>query len=190
MRIFYNFIAFWAIGENAIAAEAGMPQLNPEYWASQTFWLIVVFTILYLSISKFFIPKIKDNLDDREKRIKEDLSQASKFKEEAEMKSKEYLVLMEKAKKDVLKILVDSKKNLDKQIQMKKSQIDKEIENELEKSQKEIVKLKKESVEKINLISKNLASKIIEDITGEKLNESSVEAIIKEVSKNKLEKII
>ena len=190
MKIFYNLIAFWVVGENAIAAEAGMPQLNPEYWASQTFWLIVVFTILYLSISKFFIPKIKDNLDDREKRIKEDLSQASKFKEEAEMKSKEYLVLMEKAKKDVLKILVDSKKNLDKQIQMKKSQIDKEIENELERSQKEIVKLKKESVEKINLISKNLASKIIEDITGEKLNESSIEAIIKEVSKNKLEKII
>ena len=85
MRIFYNFIAFWAIGENAIAAEAGMPQLNPEYWASQTL-IIVVFTVLYLSISKFFIPKIKDNLDDREKRIKEDLSQASKFKEEAEMK--------------------------------------------------------------------------------------------------------
>ena len=84
--------------------------------------------------------------------------------------------------------MVDSK-NLDKQIQMKKSQIDKEIENELERSQKEIVKSRR-IVEKINLISKNLASKIIEDITGEKLNESSVEAIIKEVSKNKLEKII
>ena len=57
MRIFYNFIAFWAIGENAIAAEAGMPQLNPEYWASQTFWLIVVFTVLYLSISKSLYQK-------------------------------------------------------------------------------------------------------------------------------------
>ena len=42
MRIFYNFIAFWAIGENAIAAEAGIPQLNPGIGATQTFWLIVV----------------------------------------------------------------------------------------------------------------------------------------------------
>ena len=53
MRIFYNFIAFWAIGENAIAAEAGMPQLNPEYWASNFLANSSFFTVLYLSISKF-----------------------------------------------------------------------------------------------------------------------------------------
>ena len=49
------------------AAEAGMPQLDSKYWLSQSFWLILIFLLLYLSLSKFFIPKIKDNLDDREK---------------------------------------------------------------------------------------------------------------------------
>ena len=41
------------------AAEAGMPQLDPTYWAAQAFWLILVFVILYISISKFYLPKIK-----------------------------------------------------------------------------------------------------------------------------------
>ena len=45
-----------------LAAEAGMPQLDPTYWASQAFWLILVFSILYISIAKFYLPKIKDNL--------------------------------------------------------------------------------------------------------------------------------
>ena len=58
-------IAILAIRSNLFAAEAGMPQLDPTYWASQAFWLILVFTILYLSIAKFYLPKIKNNLDDR-----------------------------------------------------------------------------------------------------------------------------
>ena len=73
-------IALAAIDTNLIAAEAGMPQLDPTYWASQAFWLILVFTILYISISKLYLPKIKDNLDNRERKIKEDLENANKFK--------------------------------------------------------------------------------------------------------------
>ena len=75
------FIAILAIHNNLFAAEAGMPQLDPKYWASQAFWLILVFTILYISIAKFYLPKIKDNLDNRENRIKDDLNDANKFKE-------------------------------------------------------------------------------------------------------------
>ena len=89
MKCFLSLlIALLAIGTNLCAAETGMPQLDPKYWASQAFWLILVFTILYVSISKFYLPKIKDNLDNRENKIKEDLENASKFKEQAEAKIK------------------------------------------------------------------------------------------------------
>ena len=62
-------LAVTVVNTNLNAAEAGMPQLDPKYWASQTFWLILVFTILYFTLSKIFIPKIKENLDIREKKI-------------------------------------------------------------------------------------------------------------------------
>ena len=52
-------LAILAIQNDLFAAEAGMPQLDPKYWASQAFWLILVFTILYLSIAKFYLPKLK-----------------------------------------------------------------------------------------------------------------------------------
>ena len=55
------FIAPLAMSTGLYAAEAGMPQLDPTFWASQAFWLILVFTILYIAISKFYLPKIKDN---------------------------------------------------------------------------------------------------------------------------------
>jgi len=83
-------IAISAIKTNLFAAGAGMPQLDPTYWASQAFWLILVFTILYITLAKFYLPKIKKNLDERENKIKEDLDAASKLKDLSELKLKEY----------------------------------------------------------------------------------------------------
>jgi F-type H+-transporting ATPase subunit b len=81
MKVFVSIILAYLANEiNLIAAEAGMPQLDPKYWASQAFWLTVIFTSLYLSISKLFIPKIKNCLDDRDNKIKNDLDEAKELK--------------------------------------------------------------------------------------------------------------
>ena len=184
------FIALSAINTDLYAAEAGMPQLDPTYWASQGFWLILIFTILYISISKFYLPKIKDNLDNRENRIKEDLENANKFKEQSEAKLKEYEIILENAKKEVSKIHFESKNILDKEIQSKKDMIEKEIEKELVKVQKDITELKKNSISSIQKISENIAANIIENISGEKLNESSIKAAVEDISKKNIGKYL
>ena len=177
------FIAFLAIQRDLFAAEAGMPQLDPKYWASQAFWLILVFIILYFSIAKFYLPKIKNNLDDRENKIKDDIEDANKSKELLESKLKEYKQILESAKKEVVKIHLESKSKLHKDIKEKKEKIEKEIEKELTQAQKEITELKKNSISDVQNISKEIAANIIENISGNKLNESSIKAAIEEVSK-------
>jgi len=183
-------IAILAIQSDLFAAEAGMPQLDPTYWASQAFWLILIFAILYISIAKFYLPKIKNNLDDRENKIKEDLEATSKFKNLSELKLQEYDKILEDSKKEVIKIHLDSKNKLNKDIQTKKDVLEKEIENEIIKAQKEISELKKNSISDIQNISKDIASNIIENISGDKLNESSIEATIKDVSKKNIDKYL
>ena len=60
MKKFFIVLVFSTLfGGSLFAAEAGMPQLNPEYWASQIFWLVIIFLSIYLLISKIFIPKCK-----------------------------------------------------------------------------------------------------------------------------------
>ena len=175
---------------NLFAAEAGMPQLDPKYWASQAFWLILVFSILYISIAKFYLPKIKKNLDDRESKIKEDLDEANKIKNLSEKKIKEYEVILENSKKEVTKILLESKSALNKDIQNKKDSIEKEINNEISKAQKEILQLKKSSINSINNISQEIASNIIEKMSGDKLNESSIKAVVEDISKKNIGKYL
>ena len=183
-------IALTALNTNLYSAEAGMPQLDPKYWASQAFWLILVFVILYISLSKFYLPKIKSNLDNRENKIKEDLENANKFKDQSEAKLKEYGLILDKAKKEVNKIHFDSKTALDKDIQTKKEVIEKEIEKEILKAQKEISELKKNSISSIQSISENITANIIENISGDKLNESSVKSAVEEISKKNLSRYL
>ena len=191
MKSYFSLvIATLAMNTDLFAAEAGMPQLDPKYWASQAFWLILIFTILYISIAKFYLPKIKNNLDDRENKIKDDIDDANKFKELSESKFKEYEKILADAKKEVIKIQIDSKNILDKDIRSKKEAMEKEIENEISKAQKEIDELKKSSLNDIQNISKNITSSIIENISGDKLNESSVKATVEDVSKKNIGKYL
>ena len=191
MKLFFSLIVgVIATQNNLLAAEAGMPQLDPKYWASQAFWLILVFTILYISISKFYLPKIKTNLDDRENKIKDDIDDANKFKELAESKLKEYEKILENAKREVIKIHIETKNTLDKDIKIKKETVEKEIEKEILNAQKEIAELKKNSISSIQKVSENIASDIIETISGDKLNESSIKATVEDVSKKNIGKYL
>ena len=191
MNRYLSLILFLlTINFDLFAAGAGMPQLDPTYWASQAFWLILVFTILYISIAKSYLPKIKSNLDNRENKIKEDLDAANKLKDLSELKLKEYEKILENSKKEVIKIHFDSKNKLNKDIQEKKEVMEKEIEVEIARAHKEISELKKDSISDIQNISKDLASNIIENISGDKLNESSIKATVEDISKKKIGKYL
>tara|TARA_B110000967_G_scaffold41736_1_gene41665 strand:+ start:56 stop:631 length:576 start_codon:yes stop_codon:yes gene_type:complete len=191
MRLFLLIVGiFLTSGISLLAAEAGMPQLDPTYWASQAFWLILIFTLLYMALSKMFIPKIKESIDDRENKIKDDLDEAQKLKLVAEEKLKEYEITIENAKKEVQKIIFEGKKKLNSDIQNKKKKIDKEIEAELKSADQEIKNLKRDSLENISTISEEIASKVIEMVSGEPLNQSSIKAAVLESTKKNLGKYL
>ena len=187
MRLFFQIGGIFLTSQvGLLAAEAGMPQLDPTYWASQAFWLILIFTLLYIALSKMFIPKIKESIDDRENKIKDDLDVAQKLNLVAEEKLKEYEVTIENAKKDVQKIIFESKNKLDSEIQNKKKKFEKEIEAEVKRAEQEIESLKKDSLKSISSISEDVTSKIIEMVSGEPLNKSSVKAAVLESTKKNL----
>jgi len=184
MKKFFIVLIFSTLFSGSLfSAEAGMPQLDPKYWASQTFWLIIIFLSIYLLMAKIFIPKIKDNIDARENKIRKDLEEAKMFREEAEKKSKNYKNLIENAKIEAKKILSESRQKLNEDMLLKKEKIQKEIEKEITNTEVEIRKFKSSSLNKMEKISENIVSNILKDIFGEEGNASSIKATITEVTK-------
>ena len=188
-KFFALLTSLLLVEKNLYAAEAGMPQLDPEYWLSQVFWLIIIFLTIYILISKIFIPKIKGSIDMREDKIRKDLEEAKTFREQAELKLKEYNSLMETAKIDVKKIISKSRQKLNEDMRIKREDAQKKIDAEILNAETEIKKFKVDSFNKVNLISQDIVSNLIKDIFGEDLNKSSIEAsvlqTIKEYEKGK-----
>ena len=172
----------------AFGAEGGMPQLNPEFWASQIFWLILIFSGLYIVIWKIFLPKVTDSIENRKSRIINDLNETQKLKENAEKKLREYNKIIEDTKKEAKKIIEDNKKKLENDIKNKKQKFNEEIEKELMSAEKEIKSLKKLSISSINKIAAEVSSEVIKQLVGTSVNMSNVSAIVEDISKKEIEK--
>ena len=56
-----------------------MPQLDPEFWFSQIFGLLS-FGLLFLILSKFILPNISSNLENRKSQILENIEKAEETK--------------------------------------------------------------------------------------------------------------
>jgi len=183
-------IALIIYGERAFGSETGMPQLNPEFWIAQIFWLILIFSSLYLIIWKIFLPRITYSIENRKSKVVNDLDEAQKLKDNAEKKLEEYNEIIEKTKKEAKKIIDDSKKKLDKDIENKKQKFNDEIEKELLTAEKEIKNLKKSSISNISNIAAKTSAEVIQQIINIEVNKSSVSAIVSDITKRNMEKHI
>ena len=178
--IFFNFFLI----KDVLSAESGgMPQLNPEFWISQIFWLILTFGSLYIILSKLILPKISANLELRKSQIQENIEAAEKQRESSESKLKEYDQIILKTKLEAKNIFKDARDKALKDINSKKEVLDNQIDDEIKKAEQEITLLRKGASEKINKIAIETSSEIIQRLIGADINNSSLSAIVEDLSK-------
>jgi len=171
-------------------SDAGMPQLNPTFWAAQIFWLVLIFSALYLIIWKIFLPRITFSIENRKSKIVNDLNEAEKLKESAEKKLKEYNKIIEDSQKNAKKIIEESKKKLDSDINEKKNKFNEEMEKELLVIEKEIKTLKKSSISSVGKIASDISGEIVKQIVNTEVNKSNVDAIVNDIIKRRQSKLI
>ncbi|MDA8538570.1 F0F1 ATP synthase subunit B [Candidatus Pelagibacter bacterium] len=178
--IFFSFL----FSLEAFAAESGgMPQLNPEFWISQIFWLTLTFGILYIVLSKLILPKISDNLESRKSQILENIEAAEKQRQNSEEKLKEYEEIVSKSKMEAKNIFNQAREKALKDISAKKDVLDKQIDDEIGKAEQEIKELQKGAADKINKIAIETSSELIQKLIGAEVNNSSISAIVDDLSR-------
>ena len=178
--IFFSFL----FSLEAFAAESGgMPQLNPEFWISQIFWLTLTFGILYIVLSKLILPKISDNLESRKSQILENIEAAEKQRQNSEEKLKEYEEIVSKSKIEAKNIFNQAREKALKDISAKKEVLDKQIDDEIGKAEQEIKELQKRAPDKINKIAIETSSELIQKLIGAEVNNSSISAIVDDLSR-------
>ena len=187
--IFYNLIIYFVLLKNAQSTESGgMPQLNPEFWVSQIFWLLLTFGILYIVLSKFILPKISSNLEARKSQILENIEMAEKQREQSEIKIKEFEKIILDSKNKAKNYFNDARKKVLEDINKKREVLENEINEEIKVAEKDIASLKNNAPEKINKIAIETSADLIKQLIGMEVNNSSISAIVEDLSKKNREK--
>ena len=184
-KIFFQliFFNFFFVKEVFAAESGGMPQLNPEFWISQIFWLTLTFGILYVVLSKLILPKISANLELRKSQIQENIEAAEKQRKSSESKLKEYEDIILKSKLEAKNIFKEAREKVLKNINSKRETLDKQIDEEIKKAEQEINVLKKSAPEKINKIVIETSSELVKKLIGAEVNNSSISAIVNDLTK-------
>ena len=189
-KIFFQsiFLSFLFFMEAFAAESGGMPQLNPEFWVSQIFWLTITFGILYVVLSKLILPKISANLEIRKSQILENIEAADKQREESEQKIAEYEKIVQNSKNEAKNYFKQAREKLLKNINLKKDSLDRELNLEIQKGESEIQELRDRAPEKINKIAVETSSDLLQQLIGEEVNSSSISAIVDDLSRKKMDK--
>ena len=88
-----------------------MPQITqlPDIFASQLFWLAIVFGIIFFGIGRGMLPKIQSTVDAREKKIAEDLERAQAARAAADETEAAWRARMDAARAEAARLAQEAK---------------------------------------------------------------------------------
>jgi F-type H+-transporting ATPase subunit b len=141
-----------------------MPQLNPEFFVTQLFWLVVTFSFLLVFLWRISLPRIGNVLEKRERKISEDITTAKELQSEAEIIQDTIENQLKQARSDASEMIKNSSILFQDKAQEELLKLDKDIDNKINKSAEAIENSKNKSVSEIqnqiNEITKLTLSKV------------------------------
>jgi len=93
------------------ASGGGLPQFQFVWWPGQIVWLLLIFVVLYVSLSKLLLPRVGDTIKARADKIAADIADARDLKAKAEAQSAQAAAELAKARAQSQKLASDAKAN-------------------------------------------------------------------------------
>lgn len=158
------------------AASVGLPQLDPSTWVNQIFWLVLVFAALYILLSTFILPRLREGISDREDRISDDLDQASNMQREAEEAEKAYNRALADARAKAMNVAETTKQSIDAEISAEIEAADANMDKQAEIAEANIRKIKMKALSNIETIAGETAAEVVSTLTGKAPTAAAVRA--------------
>jgi F-type H+-transporting ATPase subunit b len=178
------YFCLFLLSSNCLTAE-GMPQFNAKSFNSQLFWLIITFTALYLIITYFILPRIRENIRLRKNKIANDLERAEKIKSEIEDMISKANIRLEEAKNQAQKMIKESLLRSNKEYDNQIDTIKKQIANMQIKAESKITEYKKSLDKDIEKSAISLTAVILSKLN---YKNATAEQILEKLSKFSMNK--
>ena len=160
-----------------------MPQFNPEWFASQIFWLIVTFVGLYLIMSRVALPRMAQIMEERQDKIEDDLAKAEKLRQEAEEVYQSYEQQLAEARQQAQKTLKETSDQLDKEQRERHEEFSRELDQKIADAEQRIDGAKQQALDNVQAVAGEVAQEASAKLLGEKIAKDKADAAVKDAMK-------
>lgn len=158
----------------AASENIGMPQLDPSSFVPQLVWLAIIFTLLYLMLSRAVLPRIGEVLEDRQGRIADDLDAAEKLKSDAEKARGDYEAALAKARAAAQEASGKAREQVAAESTARRAKVDHELADKTRAAEAAIGAAKVKALAEIRATAAEVAATAVQRITGRSASPDSI----------------
>lgn len=184
------FLALMGAGEAFAASgghgheetgSAGLPQLDPTWFASQIFWLTLTFVALYVLFANRVLPDITKTLEGRSEHIQGDLDMARDLQEEAQKVHDEYEAVLAEARQKASKLYAEIDKDIKEKTATEYAEFQDRILKDTHVAEARIAKAKKEIMDDVDSVMVKISLDAVSKITGVEPKDAKAKAVIEKL---------
>ncbi len=168
--------------EDAHASSSGLPQFDPEWFASQVFWLAVSCGILYFVFSKKTLPNISSVIENRKNHIDSDLETAEKLTAEADSVHNSYQANLNDAQNDASTAIKAVEDEAKAKTETTLNDLRLKSDKELKEAEKRIESSKSAAMDDMNQMCVDAAAQAVQKIIGLNLEKSKIQTVVKNMN--------
>lgn len=164
--------------EAAPHASGGLPQLNTHDFSPQLIWLAVMFTLLYVILSRLALPAVGEVLAERRERIGRDLAAAAKLKSQTDKALSDYEKALADARSKASAIAKEKRQSLADETEAERLKVEAQLNAKLHEAEARIAATKAKALLSVNDIAAETASAVVGRLIGQDVSVADVKAAL------------
>ncbi len=157
------------------------PPFNSATYASQLFWLVIIFGAFYVFLQRVVLPQVGGIIETREARIKQDLDQAGRLKTEADSAMAAYEQALAEARARAGGIGQEARDKAKADAEAERKRVEGDLDAKLSEAQSRIDGIKASAMGEVGTIASDTAEAIVQALTGGQADRQAVDAAVSSV---------
>ena len=146
---------------DASGGAIGMPQLCPDWFTNQIFWLVIALLAIFFVLSKIALPRIAAVLAERSGTISNDLASAEDLKRKAVEAEEAYNKALADARAEAQSIAAQTRAEIKADLDDAIAKADAEIAAKAAEGEAKIAEIRAGAMESVSEVAKNVAAEIV-----------------------------
>ena len=164
--------------DNSVHVDTIFPPFDATHFTSQLFWLVVLFGILYLLMSRVALPRVGAILENRAARIEADLAAARAAQAEAAMAQKAHEKTVADARAAAQVTAQEAHRAVAAEADTQRKTLETALAAKMSAADAQITAGKTAAMTNVRAIAAEAATAIVQQFTGRAPNRAAIEAAL------------